>query len=438
MFFCTGAGGDDDPPTDGLGFKVGGQSVVNSNVGLTYLITFAEASKLNNEGDLLHLDTAVRGVEGSNYASKLITQFGGRETDTSSCLAFAPQSRRSRKTRSDWQVSNKDDFIKLEPYAVPCGVGWMKSNPTKWEGGSDLEPWECPFVATFGGYAFYTSELAIEKCLTVTYKMFVSSSGIESTDTLRDQVHTIWVTGSPSYVRADTLTSCIQAAPEAIVHTPQCCGSRERFPFTPNQGPSESGIIMPADGELALFYRNRLPCLLAALGASCLASPLKIGRLYADAFITMHGDRRCANRWMGDMQKLRESTNGWGAIYMNPSGSRCSFRAQVPETVLCQCFSSRDYIYWLESMAQLISIVVPMTRSRPQQKGLIVNFQRLTSHANLSDEVFRGDFSKADDLGCQRLEPSIEKAWPDFLRLQEAPADWAAWDYQAIVDSLFA
>ena len=25
MFFCTGAGGDDDPPTDGLGFKVGGQ-----------------------------------------------------------------------------------------------------------------------------------------------------------------------------------------------------------------------------------------------------------------------------------------------------------------------------------------------------------------------------------------------------------------------------
>lgn len=108
--------GDDDPPTDGLGFKVG--------------------------------------VEGSNYASKLITQFGGRETDTSSCLAFAPQSRRSRKTRSDWQVSNKDDFIKLEPYAVPCGVGWMKSNPTKWE-----------------GYAFYTSELAIEKCLTVTYKM---------------------------------------------------------------------------------------------------------------------------------------------------------------------------------------------------------------------------------------------------------------------------
>jgi len=112
----TSTEGDDDPPTDGLGFKVG--------------------------------------VEGSNYASKLITQFGGRETDTSSCLAFAPQSRRSRKTRSDWQVSKKDDFIKLEPYAVPCGVSWMKSNPTKWE-----------------GYAFYTSELAIEKCLTVTYKM---------------------------------------------------------------------------------------------------------------------------------------------------------------------------------------------------------------------------------------------------------------------------
>ncbi|CAE7844333.1 unnamed protein product, partial [Symbiodinium necroappetens] len=84
-------------------------------------------------------------------------------------------------------------------------------------------------------------------------------------------------------------------------------------------------------------------------------------RLYADAFITMHGQRRCANRWMDDstaLQQLRESTNGWGAIYIGPSGQRWSFRAQVPESVLRRCCSSRDYIYWLEAVAQLISLAV--------------------------------------------------------------------------------
>ena len=78
---------------------------------------------------------------------------------------------------------------------------------------------------------------------------------------------------------------------------------------------------------------------------------MRVARLYADAFITMHGQRRCANRWMDDstaLQQLRESTNGWGAIYIGPSGQRWSFRAQVPESVLRRCCSSRDYIYWLE------------------------------------------------------------------------------------------
>ena len=45
---------------------------------------------------------------------------------------------------------------------------------------------------------------------------------------------------------------------------------------------------------------------------------MRIGRLSADAFITMHSDWRFANRWMDSSaapQKLRESTNGWGAIY---------------------------------------------------------------------------------------------------------------------------
>ena len=86
---------------------------------------------------------------------------------------------------------------------------------------------------------------------------------------------------------------------------------------------------------------------------------MRIGRIYADAFITMHGERRCANRWLDTssaLQQLRQSTNGWGAIYFGPSGVKACFRAQVPVEVLQHCCTSRDYIYWLEAVAQLISI----------------------------------------------------------------------------------
>ena len=35
-----------------------------------------------------------------NYATKLITQFGGKEIDTSSCLAFAPKTRRGTNNKA--------------------------------------------------------------------------------------------------------------------------------------------------------------------------------------------------------------------------------------------------------------------------------------------------------------------------------------------------
>ncbi|CAE7210315.1 carA2 [Symbiodinium sp. CCMP2456] len=93
----------------------------------------------------------------ANYATKLITQFAGKETDTSSCLAFAPKTRRgtnNKVTKRDWQVGPGQDFIQLEPWAVPCDNSWMQENPDKWE-----------------GYSFYTWESAIEKCVTVSYSM---------------------------------------------------------------------------------------------------------------------------------------------------------------------------------------------------------------------------------------------------------------------------
>ena len=36
----------------------------------------------------------------ANYATKLITQFAGKETDTSSCLAFAPKTRRGTNNKA--------------------------------------------------------------------------------------------------------------------------------------------------------------------------------------------------------------------------------------------------------------------------------------------------------------------------------------------------
>ena len=89
------------------------------------------------------------------HATKLITQFDGRETDTSSCLAFAPKNRQGDGvSKADWKVGNQNDFLQLEPWAVPCDNGWMKDNWNKWQ-----------------GYTFYTQPSAIEKCVTVTFSL---------------------------------------------------------------------------------------------------------------------------------------------------------------------------------------------------------------------------------------------------------------------------
>ena len=55
---------------------------------------------------------------------------------------------------------------------------------------------------------------------------------------------------------------------------------------------------------------------------------MKVARLYADAFITMHGQHRCANRWMDDataLQQLRASTNGWGSHLHRPVRNKMVF-----------------------------------------------------------------------------------------------------------------
>jgi len=90
-------------------------------------------------------------------AHTLVTQFQGRETSTGSCLAFAPKNMtgsNNQATEADWKAKSEDDFVELKPWAVPCGNQWMKTKWDKWQ-----------------GYSMYTSDLSIEKCLTVKFQV---------------------------------------------------------------------------------------------------------------------------------------------------------------------------------------------------------------------------------------------------------------------------
>ena len=32
------------------------------------------------------------------------------------------------------QVTDPNDFVQLEPWAVPCGTDWMKEHESRWQG----------------------------------------------------------------------------------------------------------------------------------------------------------------------------------------------------------------------------------------------------------------------------------------------------------------
>ena len=88
-----------------------------------------------------------------------LIQFNGREKSTGSCLAFAPRTKtgtNQQATEADWQVENEDDFLKLEPYAVPCSNAWMQQNWNKWQ-----------------EYSFYTWPTQVEKCIAVNFNIAI-------------------------------------------------------------------------------------------------------------------------------------------------------------------------------------------------------------------------------------------------------------------------
>ena len=182
--------------------------------------------------------------------------------------------------------------------------------------------------------------------------------------------------------------------------------------------------------------------------------------LYADAHITLSGSVRAANRWLKEgvpHSVLKGSTNGWGAVFFSPTGERVAFRSEVPQDVLEKTATSKAFIFWLEMLAQVLSVLAVASQVRGHvlcfvdnsaaehalQKGfskdgmftkvlgcfarflasksIALSFHRVSSAANASDGVSRDDWSLASTLGCVRQELEFAKAYAWLRRLPELP-----------------
>jgi hypothetical protein len=117
----------------------------------------------SNVGGIVNL----RFGEGPYHVQNLLTQFGGVEMDSKSCLAFAPRrplegadGQHGKVKQSDWQVGEaakgKDEFIELKPWAVPCENKWLHDNREAWE-----------------GFSVINVEGAFEKCLAVNFEFSI-------------------------------------------------------------------------------------------------------------------------------------------------------------------------------------------------------------------------------------------------------------------------
>ena len=183
--------------------------------------------------------------------------------------------------------------------------------------------------------------------------------------------------------------------------------------------------------------------------------------LYADAYMNLPSSSRAANRWLKEgvpHSVLKGSTNGWGAVFLPPSGRRFSFRSQVPPAVLGgRTATSEAFIFRLEMLAQVLSVIVlaPQVRGHvlclrdnssaehALQKGffkdslftkvlgcfarflashsIALSFHRVSSAANASDGVSRDDWLLAASLGCVRRKFDFSGAYDWLQRLPELP-----------------
>ena len=137
-------------------------------------------------------------------------------------------------------------------------------------------------------------------------------------------------------------------------------------------------------------------------------------------------------------------------------GGLSGHRYPVPVTSLAKVAPSKAFIYWLEMMAQILSIAVVAPHvhghlvcfvdntaaEHALRKGcskdeaftktlacfwawvadnnLQLSFHRVTSAANLSDGVSRGSWKEADSFGCQRVCPKFETSTSSFWTCERA------------------
>ena len=188
-----------------------------------------------------------------------------------------------------------------------------------------------------------------------------------------------------------------------------------------------------------------------------------VTHLYADAFITIHGVRRSARRWLEELpplQELQTATNGFGAIVTVPGRAPVGFRGEVPTTVLADLASSRAYIFWLEALAQIVSVAVASSvcsehvacwidntaAEHALNKGyskdlrlsaiigafwiwaastsFSVSFHRVASSENISDGISRGDTSDLFALDGELREISFDAVWPILQKFQADCEDY--------------
>ncbi|CAE7027728.1 DD3-3 [Symbiodinium sp. CCMP2592] len=176
-----------------------------------------------------------------------------------------------------------------------------------------------------------------------------------------------------------------------------------------------------------------------------------VAHLFADAFLTVHGVRRVANKWLSELpplQELSSATNGFGSIVALPGRRPLGFRGEVPASVLAGLAASRAYIFWLEALAQLVSLAVVCdlvdthvccwidntAAEHALNKGyskdlrlsaiigafwvwaasrsLSVSFHRVSSEENISDGISRGDLGDLQAANGDFYEVSFKEVWP--------------------------
>ncbi|CAE7364819.1 Dnmt3b [Symbiodinium sp. CCMP2592] len=207
--------------------------------------------------------------------------------------------------------------------------------------------------------------------------------------------------------------------------------------------------------------RSSLECLLELLSHPMprfipySRNDIDVSVLYADAFFEL-GDRKWSvsrdelpSRWPS---KMHLAANGWGFLCRH-CGSVTVGHGQVPPDVLALFSSRRAFIYFLEIFGQAISLLTNKDRIGKfwvsfcdNRSGLSAirkgygrdeainrflswfhalmirmrwhgHFEWVSSGANLSDKISRGDLSMARARGWDMLSSSLDGIWPIVKRI---------------------